>query len=439
MNRKPSSRTLEWLYAELPALVADGLVTAESAEAIRKRYGAVERRSAASVAVIGLGALGASFIIGGVILLLASNWENLSRGTRAIIAFLPLLIGQALVVYTLLRKQDSTAWREGSGIFLTGSIAACIALIGQTYHLPGDMAAFLGVWLLLASPLIYLLNASMLAAAAMYGALWWAGESHSEWKPYMAGVFIFGLAPHLYFASRANPRGLRFQFLLWCAVPFLFFVPPVFDLWDWDAWAMATYALLISVALLFGISPWAGPSWNPCTLVGGAGTATWAIMFTHAALWDEPDWYDPSNVWTRGDIASVVFMLLLVAATALLLLPHVLRRNTLVLLWGSMGLLVLTARILIYLGAQPASFVLVCHFYTLALAVVTLRAGIQSGGLVLTNMGMGILASYAVLRFVDIDVPFLLKGVLFILIGIAFLSGNIFLARRAKRMEGTQS
>lgn len=432
---KATARNIEWLHGELPRWVGEGLISPESADVLRARYVAVERRSAATVAVIGLGALGASFIIGGVILLLAANWENIGRGMRAAIAFAPLLAGQAAVGYTLLRKRESAAWREGSALFLTGAVAASIALIGQTYHLPGDMASFLWIWLLLAWPLIYLLNASLLAGAAMYGALWWAGESSSEWKPLLAGVFIAAILPHLAWACRRNPHGLRFQFLLWCAVPWVYALMPAFDLWEWNMWALSTYALLGSALLLFGVSGWAGPVWNPALLAGGGSTASLAITLTMAVVWDEQGWGDAAQPWEVGDYASWAFRLLLAALCAAMLLPQLARRNAPMVLWGALGIVVLAVQLLIELGAEPVVFTLLFHAYVLALAAVSLRDGVRSGGLVLTNVGMGLIAAYAVLRFIDLDVPFLLRGVLFIFIGAGFLAGNIFLARKARKTQ----
>jgi hypothetical protein len=46
---------------------------------------------------------------------------------------------------------------------------------------------------------------------------------------------------------------------------------------------------------------------------------------------------------------------------------------------------------------------------------------------------MGMMAAFAAVRFFDLDLPFVVRGVLFICIGVAFLAGNIYLARLIKR------
>ena len=120
---------------------------------------------------------GALLIGGGVILLLAHNWEFLSRGARATIAIAPLVVTQFLAGWVLLRREASTAWREGSAILLALMAATAIALVDQTYHTGGDLESFLWRWALLLAPLPWLLNSTG-AAILFLGALtWWAGAA----------------------------------------------------------------------------------------------------------------------------------------------------------------------------------------------------------------------------------------------------------------------
>ena len=54
-----------------------------------------------------LGLLGALLVSSGVILLIAHNWDGLGKTARTIVGFLPLLIGQSLCAFTLLKKKQS--------------------------------------------------------------------------------------------------------------------------------------------------------------------------------------------------------------------------------------------------------------------------------------------------------------------------------------------
>jgi uncharacterized membrane protein len=436
MNR-PSNRTLAWLYAELPALEAAGIITPAASEKIRQRYGPVVERSAASIVLVGLSALGALFIIGGLILLFGSNWEHLSRPMRAAISIGVLLSGQALVAYTLLKRRDSNGWREGSGVYLTGAIGACIALIGQTYHLPGSMDSFLWAWMLLAWPLIYLLNASTVAVLAMGAVLWWAAEAGSGHSAYL-WLFLAGLLPHVFLAALRGP-GPRFQFLSWFFVPFLLCAAPAFDVAASPTALLLGYSLLFGLFLLFGLSPWAGHWFNPWRIVGGVSILALAVVFTFSG-----SWAGLASEYVRGTREPITWRLylgyiLMLALYAPLLIHHLRLQNRAAMLWALFPLLMLLCVSLMHARATENLPVVLCNAYVLVLAITCLREGLQRAKLGITNAGMVLMAIFAIARFVDIDIPFLLRGIMFILIGVAFLAGNIILARRIRDAKGASA
>jgi uncharacterized membrane protein len=103
MSSRRSS--IKWLFSQLPEWEAMGLVSAQGADSIRDKYAdelspdVIQRRIFAIIAV-----LGAALIGGGVILLVAYNWEAFDRGARVFLSFLPLLISQLIALYALLKK-----------------------------------------------------------------------------------------------------------------------------------------------------------------------------------------------------------------------------------------------------------------------------------------------------------------------------------------------
>ena len=78
--------------------------------------------------------------------------------------------------------------------------------------------------------------------------------------------------------------------------------------------------------------------------------------------------------------------------------------------------------VLVYFNA----YVFVLGLGTLVAGVRARRAGTVNGGLVL-------LGALIAARFFDLDIGFVLKGVVFILLGIGFLASNLALARRRLR------
>lgn len=111
-----SKRHVQWLYEQLPTLVRDGILPAESAERLRKHYGEVEPGGGRRAALLILGILGAALIGAGVILLVAHNWDDLSRSARVALAFAPLVTAIALAGWVLLKRRESAPWCEGGAI-----------------------------------------------------------------------------------------------------------------------------------------------------------------------------------------------------------------------------------------------------------------------------------------------------------------------------------
>lgn len=132
MNKK----ALRWLYQELPELVGGGVISADAARKIREHYGEVEKGGGRRIALTVCGILGAVLIGAGIILILAHNWDDLSRPVRTMLSLAPLIVSQIIGLWILWTGRESAAWREGTAAFLTLLIGSSIALVGQTYHIP---------------------------------------------------------------------------------------------------------------------------------------------------------------------------------------------------------------------------------------------------------------------------------------------------------------
>ena len=168
----------DWLLRELPTLVERGVLDAPAAHRLREHY-ARAGGAGPSWGTILL-AIGGSVLVGlGIILIFAHNWEDRTPGVRAVLSMLPLLAGQLACVHAL--KTGSRAWREGAGLFTALAIGAAIALVAQTYQFGGDLPRFLLTWTLLALPLVYVLDASAVAALCWLGALGWTMADGQGW------------------------------------------------------------------------------------------------------------------------------------------------------------------------------------------------------------------------------------------------------------------
>src|ERR1043165_864975 len=160
---------IRWLLAELPRLVTNGVLTQESADALRQHYSSQPGEPPRRIGFVLSAILGSLLVGAGVVLLVAHNWDFLSRPVRCGIAFTPLLLSHALGVFVLLRRNQSAAWREAAATLNVAAIGTAIALVSQTYQIQGDFPRFILVWMILALPIVYIFQTSVGLSAYFIG------------------------------------------------------------------------------------------------------------------------------------------------------------------------------------------------------------------------------------------------------------------------------
>ncbi len=200
-----SNRNVRWLYDELPRLVGSGILSDDAAGRLREHYGEPPAGGGRRVALIVFSILASMLIGAGIIMLLANNWEGLSRPVRTVLALAPLVVTQALACWIVATGRDGAAWREGVSTFLCMSVAASIALIGQTYHIPGDLGSFLLTWMVLTLPLVYLFRATAPCLIYLTGITSWAGYAQSEGgQAILFWLLLAAVLPRVVMAARKN-------------------------------------------------------------------------------------------------------------------------------------------------------------------------------------------------------------------------------------------
>lgn len=112
---------------ELPELVKNRVISEETALRIRNFYSSQKSDANTKLFTV-FGVFGALLIGLGIILILAHNWDDFSRSLKVVLAFLPLILGQFLTGYTILKKKSST-WKEASGTVLFFAVGGSIALV----------------------------------------------------------------------------------------------------------------------------------------------------------------------------------------------------------------------------------------------------------------------------------------------------------------------
>ena len=158
---------VRWLLDELPRLREQDLITAETENVLREHY-AARLTPGVNYFMLALGILGVALIGGGIILIFNYNWDMLSQAQQIGVSFLPLLLGFAVSLFTLIRGK-SQLWREASAILTAAGGAVAVALLSQIYQIHGSLSDYMMLVLITSLPLIFIFDSIGLATLYSFG------------------------------------------------------------------------------------------------------------------------------------------------------------------------------------------------------------------------------------------------------------------------------
>ncbi len=434
MNKK----AIQWLYGELPGLVSQGVLTPDAEACLRAHYGPVEAARPARLAIIVFGVLGALLIGAGIILVLAHNWEDLSRPVRVVLSFLPLVLAQGLAGWAFAKRPESVAWLEGAGTLNFLMIGASISLVAQTYNISGDLPGFILTWSLFGLPVVYLLGAVVPALLYVWGITAWACLFQFE-DGFVAGYWLLAalLLPRLSAWLRTDRYQIRPNLLMWAGCVSVTIAAGVTIARVLPGLWIILYAGLFALMFLAGefwFSEAEGFWARPLRHFGAAGVLVLSFLLTFEWPWHEIGWNHwhwqrlHASIW-RAIPDAVLGGVLPLAAIAMLVTT--VRRKTL--LGLIFGLAPIMATLGYCLSSLTGTYALAAGLYDIYLFVAglwLLVAGIKVNHQGQMNVGLLAISALILARFFDSDLNFLLRGLIFIGLGIAFLTANLMMLRR---------
>lgn len=425
---------VRWLQRELPELVRRDLLSEDAAAALRRHYGEPSSTAATSIALVVFSSLGAVLVGGGVILLVAHNWEDLTRPVRAAISIGLLLAAQAVAAFTLVRRSGSAHWREAAGGSVVLAAAASIALISQTYNFGGEIPEYLRTVILLSLPVVYLLD-SVLAAALVWIAMtiFVFGFSLSTVHGWWYWIFAAGSLPYLLWLAGRPRRD-------WRLLAILVAVAGAIAVMTFGALSGQAVVWMIPLAGLFA-AYWAVGAraaregmegWRRSFLaIGGVGGPILILTLTFDGAWKdlrefEPPPHDPSTAWIT--LAVGILFGLLAAAQAV---SELRASRWHMALPPSLALLVaLGWALTLQYGPPPAQILM--NLCLMAWGILFIAAGLKDVRLGTINYGLLLVSALALARFFDADISFVTRGIGFIVVGAAFFAVNAFVIARRK-------
>jgi uncharacterized membrane protein len=391
--------------------------------------------------VIVFGLFGAILVGLGLILIIAHNWDNLSRFTKTIVAFVPLVAGQLLCAFALLKKSVSVSWRESAAAFLFFAIGSSISMISQIYNIPGNISSFILTWMLLALPLIYLMKSSIISIFYLIGITYYACEvgyfSHffsSSDTPYVFWVLILLALPHYYLLLKHKPNSNFTAFHNWI-IPVSVAIVLGTVIRDTHEFMSITYFSLFGVLYLIGHHPIFTQQKlrnNGYKILGALGTIVLMLAFSFDWFWEDLRSNPPQlkEVFTSLDYLPTIILTLL----AFILLYLNIKSKPIKEIKPLEPFFILFI-ITFIIGLNFSFVVVLMNFFVLATGILTIREGANQNHLGILNYGLLIITALVICRFFDSNISFVIRGLLFVTVGVGFFATNYWMLKKRKKDE----
>ncbi|MGL5514592.1 MAG: hypothetical protein ACRDBM_15360, partial [Sporomusa sp.] len=185
------------------------------------------------------------------------------------------------------------------------------------------------------------------------------------------------------------------------------------------------YSALFALTYLTGKLWFAGQGQSgrlPFTAVGVAGSLVITFILTFSHVWSY--FIDPATNGAYGYGLALILLVLVAAGSAKLakerqdwwfaLLPYI----------------IALAYIVQSFDSSQLGALVIMNGCMLGLSISIIIAGVRRRRIGVVNLGMVSIAALIMARFFDVDVSFIVRGVVFVLIGICFLVANVVLVRR---------
>lgn len=416
----------------LEELIENGIITHETADSIEKYYKQQQESNPNRLLLI-FAVLGALLIGAGIILIIGHNWDYFPRALKTFLSFLPLIITQGLAVFVILKKYDNPIWREAVAVTLFFAIGASISLVSQVYHIVGDIKSFLFIWMILAIPVVYLLKSRatlllVIAGATSYGQQ--VGYFHQRQVPIYYWLMIVSIIPFCYQLYKELQTRHSMTFILWVLTGSITILMGSFVINDSP---MLLFLYMSYFGLLYLMGVWYKRKTisfikNPFLVIGCLGIIVLLFISGFQDFWQSVN--KPDNIISFAHIDTYVWICLTILASGLFMY---LFTNKEIDILNPIGYAFLVFILIYGLSfIDPLLSVICSNLLLLAISISLILRGNHELDLRLLNIGLAIILILIIARFFDFDIPFIVRGIIFIVLGIAFFMANYGIIQKRK-------
>jgi uncharacterized membrane protein len=419
----------------LPELIDAGILSAEKATEIRRFYEQQSGKSGNRLIVV-FGILGAILVGLGIILIIAHNWDDLSKGMRTFLAFLPLVVAHLICAFVILKKRDSVVWHEGASAFLYFTVGASISLVSQIYNIPGNLSSFMLTWMVLCLPLVYIMKSSITSMLIIIGITFFACEtSYWSWPDktsYEYWLVIAALIPHYYLLLKRKPNS-NFRTLLTWLLPLSIIICLGTLSESAEELMFISYLSLFGLFYLAGNSPMFNDKLirnNAFLVLGSVGTIIILLMLSF-------EWFLENLLEIKANLTNQIefYIAIFISLSAAALLALQIKSRS----WNSTWLMdyIFVLFILIFIIGLYNSFapVILINLIIFILGLLIIKKGANRNHLGILNYGLSIITALVICRFFDTDISFVVRGLLFVIVGVGFFTANYLMIKKRKAHE----
>jgi hypothetical protein len=174
------------------------------------------------------------------------------------------------------------------------------------------------------------------------------------------------------------------------------------------------------------------PRYNFYKMSGSLGTIVLLLMLSFDWFWDE---LYVADLQLKEIIFSPEFWASLILTVPALWLLYIQQKGR-----GSSGIKPLSIVFILFIltfiiGQYSIIAVVLINLILFAVGILTIREGAREDNLGTLNYGLIIITALVICRFFDTDLSFVIRGILFLLVGAGFFATNYFMLNKRKINE----
>ncbi|MCB0685500.1 MAG: DUF2157 domain-containing protein [Saprospiraceae bacterium] len=415
---------------DLDDLLTEHIIDQKTADAITDFYQRKAGKQKSRQYIV-FGILGSLLIGLGIILIVAHNWDDLNRTSKTILGFIPLVLGQALGIFTLLRWSNNTVWRESAATLWVLGLGATLSLISQIYHIQGSLASYMLTWMILILPIIYLLPSTMAAVLYILGITFYGADIGYGGEAIMQKVYywllLIPLLPYYIFQVRNHSKS-NFTYLLNWLIPLSVIINLGTVAHQQPEWLFVSYMALFGIYYLIGkhVRPFKGHLQNN----GYRSLGSLGIIILLTTLSFHWLWKELAREELNFNNVEALITFLFCGTLAFFIYKFHQRGKY----WFDTDpnpyIPLIFLILFIFFRSSTVISVIIINLLLFILALYTIKRAIQLQHLGLLNYGLVIITALIICRFFDTNISFVLRGLLFVLIGIGFFVANYRMIKR---------